>query len=127
LAAGLICFGLVAGGARGAILRGTNRADLILATPQSDSINGRGGGDRIGTAWDWQPDNVRCGSGRDLVNADPKDVVAADCEVVSLQLSRDTTLDWRAVLDTAGAPSAYASRSKISCAFQGLRNSHRGL
>ena len=126
LAAGLICFGLVAGGARGAILRGTNRADLILATPQSDSINGRGGDDRIGTAWDWQPDNVRCGSGRDLVNADPKDVVAADCEVVSVQLSRDTTLDWRAEHETEVEPSSYAWGSRIVAAFQVGRYSDGG-
>ncbi len=126
LAAGLICFGLAAGVARGAIFRGTERADKIVGTPRPDSIDARGGNDRVTTAWDWQRDDVRCGAGLDLANVDPKDVVNADCEVVGLQLSRDTTTDRRAQHQTQVEPSSYAWGSTIVTAFQSGRFSDGG-
>ena len=126
LAAGLICFGLVAGAARGAVFRGTERADRIVGTAQSDTIDARGGNDRVTTAWDWQRDDVRCGTGYDLANVDPRDVVSTDCELVSLQLSRDTTVDWRAQHETQVEPSSFAVGSTIVTAFQSGRFSDGG-
>jgi len=126
LAAGLIVFGLLAGAARAAVFTGTERADKIVGTALPDRIQARGGNDRITTAWDWQRDEVGCGGGRDLVNADPNDAVAADCEAVSLQLSRDTTFDWPAQHETEVEPSAFAWGSTIVSAFQVGRFSDGG-
>jgi hypothetical protein len=106
----------LAGGARAAELTGTERADRLIGTRLADTIRGRGGNDRIeggagadllhggpgrdvvvgqagpdGIALhaDGAPDSAACGPGLDVVNAELHDTVAADCEVVTRQLSRD--------------------------------------
>src|SRR5688572_19260556 len=80
---------LTAGVAWGATVRGSERADLLRGTPAADTVEARGGNDRIVVHYDRRRDVVRCGAGRDIVSAEPIDAVARDCEVVSRQLSRD--------------------------------------
>jgi hypothetical protein len=89
------------------VLVGTPRADTILGREGRDRISGRSGtdflsggpardvvdagpgADRISVEYDGARDTVRCGAGADVVNADLDDVVAADCELAGLRLSRD--------------------------------------
>ena len=66
---------------------------LAVAVPSAwaATINGTKRPDRIAVEGNGTTDRVRCGAGRDVVTADLGDRIAADCEVVSRQLSRDTT------------------------------------
>ena len=65
---------------------------------------------------------VRCGSGTDVVNAEPADVVAEDCEVLSLQLSRDPyTQDFEAQHAAQVEPDSFAFGKTIVTAFQSGR------
>ena len=86
---------------------GTPGADRLSGTIGMDAIHGRGGNDVleghagrdalfagagndvVSAAFDAARDAVSCGAGRDVVNAELADAVAADCEVVVRQLSRD--------------------------------------
>src|SRR5215203_1011262 len=101
----------ITGSARADALNGTQTADMIHGHGGDDRLAGRGGADfleggagrdfvdggagsdRIGVHLDGARDDVRCGSGRDVVVAERIDRVAADCEVLSLQLSRDSTVN----------------------------------
>jgi len=94
--------------ADGAVVRGTPRADQLVGTATADVLEGRAGddflqgrggvdrveggpgADRVAVHYDGAADRVRCGLGRDIVNADLTDAVADDCELVSVRLSRDT-------------------------------------
>ncbi|HWG56348.1 MAG TPA: hypothetical protein VNT58_07490 [Gaiellaceae bacterium] len=77
------------GSARGDRLAGTARADVIVGRGGADRISAGRGNDRVAVQYDGSRDRVACGAGRDVVNADGADRVAADCEVVSRRLSRD--------------------------------------
>jgi BNR repeat-like domain/RTX calcium-binding nonapeptide repeat (4 copies) len=106
--------GVAAAGARS--VTGTPRSDRLVGTPRADSILGLAGNDEllagrgadflqggpgrdtqdagpgddlIATSYDGSRDVVRCGYGLDVVNADPTDTVASDCELVGRRLSRD--------------------------------------
>jgi Ca2+-binding RTX toxin-like protein len=94
--------------AKGKSVNGTARADTITGTAKNDELNGRGGNDTIrglgghdlligGTgsdrlfgnggedtlkAKDGARDVLDCGTGRDVVYVDRKDVVARNCEIV---------------------------------------------
>ncbi len=69
---------------------------------------------------------MRCGTGRDVVVADRSDRVAADCEVLSLQLSRDTTVDAQSQHETQVEPDSFAFGSTIVTLFQTGRNEGGG-
>ena len=75
--------------AAAATFRGTPGPDLLRGTAARDTIEARAGDDRVVVHYDGQVDTVGCGDGRDLVSAEAADRVGSDCEVVSLQLSRD--------------------------------------
>jgi Tol biopolymer transport system component len=60
---------------------GTPGPDLITGSPTRDQLTGRAGADRI-SARDGQSDTIDCGKGTDIVDADPQDIVARNCERV---------------------------------------------
>ncbi|BBL80833.1 hypothetical protein RxyAA322_26870 [Rubrobacter xylanophilus] len=63
---------LLAGGPGDDELYGGAGADVLLGGEGSDFIEGADG----------EPDRILCGPGEDVVNADPQDRVAPDCETV---------------------------------------------
>jgi len=79
----------VAGGAAQKTVLGTQRADFLAGTESSDRIVARGGNDRIAAEYDAGADRISCGAGRDVVAADARDRVEADCELVSRRIHRD--------------------------------------
>ena len=71
-------------------IRGTNESDRIDGLAGNDDLYGLGGGDDIfgnrgddfiDVQGDGRVDRVDCGSGRDVVRANPEDDLSADCEV----------------------------------------------
>src|SRR5215216_8040199 len=70
-------------------LEGRGGDDLLDGGPGRDRLSGGAGADSFTASGDGRMDTVRCGGGLDVVNADLADPVAADCDVVSRQLSRD--------------------------------------
>jgi hemolysin type calcium-binding protein len=133
------------GAANGAIVNGTPRADRLRGTSGADTLYGRGGpdritagagpdfvhggpgrdvvlagpgDDRIALQVDRARDSVNCGLGRDIVNAERTDLVAADCEVVSRQLSRDSYRTGFGQHETQVEPDSFASGRTIVTAFQ---------
>jgi hypothetical protein len=70
-------------------LVGTPRADFLAGTDRTDRILARGGDDRIAAEYDAGLDWISCGTGRDVVVADTRDRIDADCEVVSRRIHRD--------------------------------------
>jgi hypothetical protein len=123
--AGLAPAATITGGDRGDRLRGTARGDLILAGGGRDTVDARAGNDRIAVQYDGARDNVRCGSGQDVVTADRVDVVGADCEVVSRLISRDASGGTDGQHETQVEPSALAVGSTIVATFQSGRR-HMG-
>lgn len=148
LAAGIAAAGALALPSDGATITGTSRADRLTGTNRADSIFGgagndrlrgrggndfihggtgrdtvvaEGGDDRIALQGDAATDSVACGSGRDIVNAERSDVVARDCEVVSLQLSRDPYRNSTSQHETQVEPDSFASGSTIVSTFQSGR------
>jgi hypothetical protein len=116
-AAALLLFVGVASAAR---IAGTNRADLLLGTPRADVLDGRRGSDRIKVDGGGR-DAVRCGPGRyDVVNADLRDRVAADCETVARVIARDP---YRSPAQhaTIAEPDTFAQGNTIVAAFQSGR------
>jgi hypothetical protein len=126
-------------------IQGTQSADRLVGTPQDDAMYGRGGADRlvgrgghdllhggpggdsivaetgndrVVVHYDGAVDSVACGPGRDVVTAEPTDVAAADCEVVSVQLSRDATQSFRAQHETQVEPDSFAFGQTVVSAFQ---------
>ena len=152
-AVSLVVAGLLAGIATAATVTGTPRADRLVGTPKADRIDGRGGNDTLlglggpdfllggpgldridgGAGDDSIPahgdetrDRIRCGGGNDIVTADQADVVSADCEVVSRQISRDTTTDPIGQHATEVEPDSFAFGSTIVSVFQVGRVSEGG-
>ncbi len=121
------------------VLRGTARADELYGRAGNDVLRGRGardlldggagrdrlwggaGADWLTTSGDGRPDTVRCGAGRDIVNADLADVAKPDCEVVSRQLSRDSDRQSEAQHETQVEPDSYSFGSTIVSVFQSGR------
>ncbi len=95
---------------------------LLAVAPSAwaASIVGTRGPDRIAAQGELR-DRVRCGAGRDVVTADLFDQVAADCEVVSRRLSRDTTMDFGAQHETQVEPDSFSYGRTIVTAFQSGR------
>ena len=65
-------------------LDGGGGDDYIVGGRSSDHFVGGTGADFIHAAVDGVADTIECGSGRDVVRADPLDTVAADCEQVTV-------------------------------------------
>jgi hypothetical protein len=142
----------VIGLARGAVIVGTSGPDRLIGTSRADELYGLGGNDRLagrgatdlidggagrdrlfggpGTdriaANDRSVDTVACGGGRDVVDADRSDAVAADCEAVSRQLSRDTGVDFEAQHGTQVEPDSHAFGQTIVTVFQSGRFANGG-
>jgi hypothetical protein len=76
------------GTARSDVLRGTARADYLDPREGRDRVIAGSGTDRI-KAFDGFVDDVRCGPQADIVAADLRDRVRADCETVSRRLAVD--------------------------------------
>ncbi len=72
---------VISGAAGGDTLYGGGGHDRLYGGPGGDFVVGGGGSDRIGVRDD-EHDEVRCGTGRDVVFADRLDQVARDCESV---------------------------------------------
>jgi hypothetical protein len=102
-------------------LVGRGGHDLLHGGPGRDSIFGETGNDRVVAHYDGAADSVACGPGRDVVTAEAADVVAADCEVVSLQLSRDPSQSFRAQHETQVEPDSFAFGRTVVTAFQSGR------
>ncbi len=62
-------------------LIGNRGDDDIYAGVAADAVNAGRGDDYIDVQGDDTRDVVRCGSGRDVVRANPQDALAGDCEV----------------------------------------------
>jgi hypothetical protein len=88
-----------AAGASAATIRGTKRADRIQAV---DGVR----------------DRVLCGKGSDVVTADPVDVVASDCEVVSRRVSNDPYRNPESQHQTEVEPDNAAAGSTVVDVFQ---------
>src|SRR5919201_151369 len=99
-------------------ISGLGGNDLIDGGPGSDMLAGNAGDDRIVSAGDAAPDDVACGSGRDIVDAGLGDSVDPNCEVVSRQLSRDTLTNGRGQHETEVEPDSFAYGSTIVTVFQ---------
>jgi hypothetical protein len=106
-------------------LAGRGATDLIDGGPGRDRLSGGPGADRIASN-DRRVDSVACGSGRDVVTADRTDVVTADCETVSRQLSRDTGIDFEAQHGTQVEPDSHAFGRTIVTVFQSGRFANGG-
>jgi hypothetical protein len=102
-------------------LEGRAAADLIDGGAGRDLLSGGPGPDRLTSSGDLRADAVRCGGGRDVVNAEHADRVAADCETVSRQLSRDTTAAWKGQHETQVEPDSFSYGSTLVTVFQSGR------
>jgi hypothetical protein len=100
------------------VLSGLGGDDLLLGGPGRDTLSGGLGADRIAAHSDGSLDTVRCGAGVDVVNADRIDSVAPDCEVVSRQLSTDTTKKADVSHATEVEPDSFAWGSTVVAAYQ---------
>jgi RTX calcium-binding nonapeptide repeat (4 copies) len=149
----LVAFATSGGAALAATISGTDRSDRLTGTPRPDRIFGHAGGDtlsglggddlldgglgrdalkggagndRLWTAQDGARDSVACGSGRDLVDAELADTVAADCETVVRQLSRDRFSTLDAQHETEVEPASASFGRTVITAFQAGRFSGGG-
>ncbi len=71
----------ISGGSSGDRIAGGSGGDRISGNSGGDRLSGNSGNDRI-TSLDNSRDRVNCGTGRDRVLADRKDVVSRNCERV---------------------------------------------
>ena len=143
------CAVVVLGAAHAAERTGTTGPDRLVGTRSADTIFALGGQrprrgarpeptsstagraetscsagpgyDRIAVDFDRARDSVACGAGQDLVSAELVDIVAADCETVSRQLSRDALRLSGAQHETQVEPDSLAVGSTIVTAFQSGR------
>jgi hypothetical protein len=122
LAAAALCLlaGLGAAQARGETISGTARGELLIGTIKADSVSGRAGPDRIAVEGGGV-DNVRCGAGRDVVTADTSDRIAADCEILSLRVSRDPYRSSGSQHQTQVEPDSFSFGSTVVTTFQSGR------
>ena len=114
------------GGAGNDILRGRGGMDFLVGGAGRDRIEGGSGDDRVPAHVDETRDRIACGPGRDTVTADTVDVVAADCEIVSRQIARDTTTDPIGQHATIAEPDTFAFGAKVVSVFQAGRVSAGG-
>ena len=145
LAVALAALLAAAPAAAAATLTGTSHADRLVGTSRADTIDGRAGNDTlfglagndlliggvgrdtiaggpgndaIAANGDATRDTVTCGTGRDIVNADPGDSVARDCEVVSRQVSTDIVVGGGGQHATEVEPDSFAFGNTVVATFQ---------
>jgi hypothetical protein len=106
-------------------LLGLAGADFLHGGPGSDRLESGPGNDRIAVQYDGARDAVLCGGGVDVVNADLRDRVASDCELVSRRLSRDPYTDPTSQHETQVEPDSLSVGTTTVAAFQVGRR-HRG-
>jgi BNR repeat protein len=104
----------VRAGAHKALLEGTPGADVLAGGKGADAVQAAFGG----------VDRVRCGLGRDVVDADLADRVARDCEVVARRLSVDTSTSKASQHETAVEPDSFSFGATVVAAFQLGRFEH---
>lgn len=115
------------GNAADGVLFGGDGSDRLFDRGGKDLISGGNGADFV-FALDGAVDDVICGMGRDVVNADAADVVESDCETVTRgdQTQPNTLLHSRRPARYTQARSAkfvFSSSmpgSTFSCSFDGL-------
>jgi hypothetical protein len=103
--------GLGAGSAGAKDIVAPARGGAVIGTNAPDRISAEGG----------KPSTIRCKAGRDIVTADPEDVVAADCEVVSLRVSHDPYTNATSQHQTQVEPDSFAFGSTVVDTFQSGR------
>jgi hypothetical protein len=106
------------GGAGNDTIFGLGGNDLLIGGPGRDKIFGGPGNDSIAANGDAARDTVSCGPGVDIVNADPVDSVARNCEVTSRQLSTDTVTGGGAQHATEVEPDSFAFGQTVVAVFQ---------
>jgi hypothetical protein len=99
-------------------ISGAAGADLLIGGPGRDRIDAGPGNDRASAEYDGAQDTVRCGAGTDVVNADPLDTVAGDCELVGRRLSRDPYTNPDAQHETQVEPDSFTFGRTTVATFQ---------
>lgn len=112
--------------ASAAQIRGTARAEVVRGTAGPDFIDPRAGRDRVVAgsgadrvkAFDGFVDDVRCGPQLDVVAADLRDRVAADCETVSRRLATDPLRNPPFVHATHVEPDSFSWGQTLVAVYQ---------
>jgi RTX calcium-binding nonapeptide repeat (4 copies)/BNR repeat-like domain len=99
-------------------LSGAAGPDLLLGGPGQDRVEAGPGNDRVSVEYDGARDSVTCGAGTDVVNADPLDTVAGDCELVGRRLSRDPYTNADSQHETEVEPDSFTFGSTTVATFQ---------
>jgi hypothetical protein len=100
------------------VLIGRAGSDLLHGGPGRDLLAGGSGDDRLAAQYDGSKDDVRCGPGLDVVNADLVDSVARDCELVGRRLSRDPYTSSESQHETEVEPDSLTVGATTVAAFQ---------
>ena len=108
------------------LLQGLGGSDLLDGGAGRDTLSGGAGDDRLAASYDGARDAVRCGRGKDLVNADLADRAASDCEVVVRRLSQDAFRNGDSQHETEAEPASFAFGQTIVTAFQSGRFTNGG-
>jgi hypothetical protein len=99
-------------------LFGRGGPDFLQGGGGRDTVDGGRGADRIAVEYDGARDTVRCGPGADVVNADPLDTVARDCELVGRRLSRDPYTNAGSQHETEVEPDSFTFGRTTVATFQ---------
>ncbi len=97
---------------------GRGGPDVLIGGAGADLLDGGPGADRIAAEYDGARDTIRCGAGADVVNADPLDRVASDCELVSRRISSDPYGNPESQHETEVEPDSLTVGSTSVAAFQ---------
>jgi hypothetical protein len=100
------------------VLIGASGGDYLLGGPGRDTHDAGPGDDLVSAAYDGARDAVRCGAGRDVVNADLTDTVSRDCELVGRRLSRDPYTDPDSQHETEVEPDSFTFGRTTVATFQ---------
>jgi RTX calcium-binding nonapeptide repeat (4 copies) len=99
-------------------LLGRGGADFLQGGPGRDTVDAGAGTDLVAVSYDGAGDTVQCGSGLDVVNADPVDEVTRDCELVGRRLSRDPYRSADAQRETEVEPDSFTFGRTTVSTFQ---------
>ena len=99
-------------------ISGLAGSDLLLAGRGRDLVDGGPGSDLVSLEYDGARDSARCGAGADVVNADPLDIVADDCELVGRRLSRDPYTNPESQHETEVEPDSFTFGRTTVATFQ---------
>lgn len=116
----------VAAASTSATITGTERTDLLVGGDGGDRIVARGGNDRVAVEYDGGIDEVSCGAGRDIVTADLRDRIGADCEVVSRRVHRDRFANPESQHESQTEPDSLTVGQTTVAVFQVGRNRSGG-